>query len=80
MLVYNVVVIFIGNTNYDQIRSKFRTIKTDSEKTLYNSDEFPNCKGLYPDCPEEPSLDNRMCLNCPKTENQEKPILEDDDE
>ncbi|MBN2127627.1 MAG: hypothetical protein JW703_04530 [Candidatus Diapherotrites archaeon] len=26
---------------------------------------FPNCKGLYPDCPEKPSKDNPMCRSCP---------------
>lgn len=26
---------------------------------------FPNCKGLYPDCPEKPDKNNKMCRICP---------------
>jgi len=38
--------------------------------------EFPECKGLYPDCPETPSLLDSKCRICPKTENENKPKLE----
>jgi len=26
---------------------------------------FPNCKGLYPDCPEAPEAKEHPCKNCP---------------
>lgn len=32
---------------------------------------FPNCKGLYPDCPEKPTKDNKMCRNCPVLDNED---------
>lgn len=51
------------------------TIKSLQEKALLAAGEFPNCKGLYPDCPEKPSLENKMCRLCPKTEDLEKPKL-----
>jgi len=43
-----------------------------AEWELGQKGEFPNCKGLYPDCPETPSLDERMCRTCPKTEGIKK--------
>lgn len=39
---------------------------------LQGAGEFPNCKGLYPDCPETPSLDESMCRTCPKTDGIKK--------
>lgn len=37
--------------------------------------DFPHCKGLYPDCPETPSLTNKNCRTCPKTDEIKKPKL-----
>ena len=39
-------------------------------RILKNAGKFPDCKGLYPDCPDTPSKENPMCKNCP--------ILEED--
>jgi len=57
-------------TYYESEREKrkiYNTVKTESEKTLDMAKEagFPNCRGLYPDCPEKPSKDNAMCRTCP---------------
>jgi hypothetical protein len=41
-------------------------------RMLKNADKFPNCKGLYPDCPEKPSLEERACRTCPMTEDLEE--------
>lgn len=49
-------------------RRQFKAIKSDFEKASMGFGEFPDCKGMYPDCPENPSLENKMCRNCPKTE------------
>jgi hypothetical protein len=52
--------------NLLRLRQK-HSIKSDSEKALKLAKEvgFPNCKGLYPDCPEKPDKNNPMCKNCP---------------
>ena len=60
----------------DLIRHKY-TIKPESQKTIDSSGNFPNCVGLYPDCPEEPSLMTSMCRTCPKTEGLKKPRPEE---
>jgi len=57
------------------IKQKY-TIKSENEKALMAGGEFPNCKGLYPDCSEKPSLLDNKCRNCPKTEDIKKPKLE----
>jgi hypothetical protein len=59
------------------IRQK-KSIKSESDKLLSYSKDFPDCKGLYPDCPEKPSLDESMCRTCPKTDELKKPKLEED--
>jgi hypothetical protein len=68
-----------GNTNYDTlaVKSHKKTLKTTSEKILDSAGNFPNCKGLYPDCPENPSLKEKACRNCPKTEDIEPDEIED---
>jgi len=48
-----------------------------AETQLKGAGEFPKCKGLYPDCPDEPNLMNSMCRTCPKTDGMKKPKLED---
>jgi len=64
--------------NYDNLalKSQKRSIKSDKEKTLDQAIKsgFPNCKGTYPDCPENPSKEDTICKNCPILEE----ILEDD--
>lgn len=67
-----------GTTNYDQIRSKFRTIKPPEQKALDAAGDFPNCKGLYPDCPTIPNITESMCRSCPKTEGIERPKIKKD--
>lgn len=52
------------------------SIKTDGEKVITHSKDFPYCKGLYPDCPETPDLMNSMCRTCPKTDGMKKPKIE----
>jgi len=49
--------------------TKWQHGKKDNEKMLAGGGEFPNCKGMYPDCPDEPCLDCSMCMTCPKTDN-----------
>jgi hypothetical protein len=57
-----------------------KRFKTANESVISLAGEFPKCKGLYPDCPEEPSLMNPMCRTCPKTEGMKKPKLEEEEE
>ncbi len=59
------------------IRQK-HSVKSQAEKAIDSAGEFPNCKGLYPDCPEKPSLKEKACGICPKTDDLEKPLLKDD--
>jgi hypothetical protein len=54
------------------------TIKSENEKLISNSKDFPNCKGLFPDCPEQPDLMNSMCRTCPKTDGLKKPRIEEE--
>lgn len=65
----------MGGLNYDRIEKRHVNY---TEKTLTFSKDFPNCKGLYPDCPNEPSLMNSMCRTCPKTDGLKKPKLDED--
>lgn len=65
-----------GKLNYDAPK-KF---KSANESVISLAGEFPKCKGLYPDCPEEPSLMNSMCRTCPKTDGMKKPKLTQDDD
>lgn len=51
--------------------------KSTNESEIVGAGEFPKCKGLYPDCPEEPSLMNSMCRTCPKTDGMKKPRPEE---
>lgn len=60
-----------------RFQSQMRTIKSEEEKMISNSRDFPNCKGLYPDCPETPDLMVSMCRTCPKTDGMKKPKIED---
>ena len=62
-----------GTLTYDKVQRG----KSENERILAGGGEFPNCKGLYPDCPDTPSLDERMCKTCPKTDGLKKPKLEE---
>lgn len=62
-----------GTLTYD----KWQKGKSENQKMLAGGGDFPNCKGLYPDCPEIPSLLESMCKTCPKTEGLKKPKLEE---
>ncbi|HNV00889.1 MAG TPA: hypothetical protein PKK60_00475 [archaeon] len=57
-----------------------KRFKTANESVISLAGEFPKCKGLYPDCPNEPSLMNPMCRTCPKTEGLKKPKLDEVEE
>jgi len=57
-------------TYYESQREKrkvYNTVKTDAEKVLdaAKANGFPNCKGLYPDCPENPDRNCKQCRTCP---------------
>lgn len=65
-----------GSLNYDKMKEKGNRPVSENEKAIIYSGEFPSCKGLYPDCPEKPSLLDNKCRNCPKTEGVKKPRLE----
>jgi len=68
------VVILGGTLTYDS-QKRF---KTANESVISLAGEFPKCKGLYPDCPEVPSLTNSMCRTCPKTDGMKKPKPNED--
>ncbi len=55
--------------NYESNRTvnQKHTVKFERTKRLEQAENsgFPNCKGLYPDCPEVPSKNNPMCRTCP---------------
>ena len=60
-------------TYYESQRAKrkiWNTIKTDGEKTIEQAIKagFPNCKGTYPDCPENPTKESEKCRTCPVLE------------
>jgi len=59
----------------DGVKAQMTTVKSENEKLISFSKDFPNCKGLYPDCPNEPSLMNSMCRTCPKTDGMKKPRI-----
>jgi hypothetical protein len=53
------------------------TVKSENQKLLSNSKDFPNCNGLYPDCPTTPDLLTSMCRTCPKTDGLKKTRISD---
>lgn len=61
-------------------RRQYKAIKNDFERAELSHGEFPDCKGLYPDCPENPSLTNKNCRTCPKTDDLKKPKLDEKNE
>ena len=66
--------------SYDDCKAiqQKHTIKSPQEKAIASAGEFPNCKGLYPDCPENPSLKERACRTCPKTDGIEPEEIEEE--
>lgn len=70
------MIILGGKLNYDAPKR----FKSANESVISLAGEFPKCKGLYPDCPDEPSLMDSMCRTCPKTEGMKKPKLVSDEE
>lgn len=61
----------------DGVKAQMTTVKSENGKLISFSKDFPNCKGLYPDCPEAPDLMISMCRTCPKTDGIKKPKLEE---
>ncbi|MEW6295998.1 MAG: hypothetical protein AB1467_06990 [Candidatus Diapherotrites archaeon] len=56
-----------GNLTYENLalREQKQSIKSPEEKLIMQAGKFPNCKGLYPDCPEKPDKNDKMCRTCP---------------
>ena len=65
-----------GGLNYEKMNGNVNKPKPENEKAILYAGEFPNCIGLYPDCPEKPSLLDSKCMNCPKTDDVVKPKIE----
>jgi hypothetical protein len=61
--------------NYDRLKDAKG--KSENERILAGNGVFPDCKGLFPDCPETPSLMDKNCRTCPKTDGLKKPRIED---
>ena len=51
-------------------------VKSFAQKRIGDRDEFPACKRLYPDYPKTPSLMDKNCRTCPKTDDLKKPKIE----
>ncbi len=69
------MVVFMGLT-YEKMNGNVNKPMPANEKAILYSGDFPNCKGLYPDCPEKPSFLDNKCRTCPKTDAVEKPKLD----
>jgi len=59
----------MGTLTYDSARwyAQKKSLKTSAEKEIETAKKagFPNCKGLYPDCPDNPKKDEYPCKFCP---------------
>ncbi len=56
---------------YDIVRRRqYNAIKSNGQKAIETGVRagFPNCKGTYPDCPDQPTKDNPKCRVCPVLE------------
>ena len=55
------------NYEKERARNTAYSVKSETEKLLIKAKQkgFPNCKGLYPDCPEVPDKECSMCRSCP---------------
>jgi hypothetical protein len=60
---------------YEKMNGNINKPKSDNEKAMLFSKDFPNCNDLYPDCPKKPSLLDNKCRNCPKTDDIKKPRI-----
>jgi hypothetical protein len=67
-----------GSLNYEKESMSKQRANTAYFNRLasMNAGEFPACKGFFPDCPETPSLTDKNCRTCPKTDELKKPKLE----
>jgi hypothetical protein len=56
-----------GVYNERDERRQRESLRYKREEPIIRAKEsgFPNCKGLYPDCPEKPSKNHPMCRTCP---------------
>ena len=58
--------------NYEKERTKAteRSVMKPEDKMILMAKQkgFPDCKGLYPDCPQDPKKDCEMCRSCPVNE------------
>ena len=65
---------------YDNLalKSHKKTMKSDRDKDIERAviKGFPDCKGTYPDCPDEPKKGETPCRTCPILEE----ILEKENE
>ena len=54
--------------NYEKENTKAasRSVKSWQQKEIASAGKFPNCKGLYPECPNKPNINKKMCRSCPK--------------
>jgi len=53
------------DSEFVRMRKQKSKIRSSSEKAIDSAGKFPACKGLYPDCPEKPDKENKMCRSCP---------------
>jgi len=67
-----------GIKSYEQKK----IVKSATQRLIDAAGEFPKCKGLYPDCPESPTLSDKNCRTCPKTDGikKPKPVVEEEAE
>ena len=63
---------FIPIANANDLAAK-KTVKSSNQKAIESAEKagFPNCKGLYPDCPEKPDKNHKMCRTCPVLDKEE---------
>ncbi len=58
-----------GSLNYERSYEKLQKARSLSEEEkkiiMARKRGFPNCKGLYPDCPEVPDKNCSQCKTCP---------------
>lgn len=60
-------------------RRQINAIKSEFEKKLSQTKDFPNCKDTYPDCPETPDKKKQMCKNCPIINDEDSEDMEKDE-
>jgi hypothetical protein len=67
----------MGGLNYEResMSKRHADINYFNRLARMNAGEFPACKGFFPDCPEAPSLTDKNCRTCPKTDGLKKPRI-----